>query len=76
MNWIGGEMKFIPAGVEMASPAHSMLVREEHPKKGKWPILVILSGITINSRKIHPEKAKLPIVLTVCGITIDSRDLH
>ena len=52
-----------------------MLVRELHPTKAPFPIVVTLFGILMLVRYLHPSKAPFPIVVTLFGILM-LRDSH
>ena len=44
-----------------------MAVREEHPEKAAWLIIVTECGIVMAVREEHPSKAPKPIVVTPCA---------
>jgi hypothetical protein len=42
--------------------------------KASSPILVTVSGITMEVRDLQPSKAELPILVTPSGITMEVRE--
>lgn len=47
-----------------------MFLREIHPSKALYPILVTESGMWMLMRELQPEKALTPILVTLSGISI------
>ena len=46
------------------------------PSKAPVPMLVTLSGITMETKALQPEKACLPILVTPSGIVTDVKPLQ
>ena len=50
--------------------------RLEQPRKEKFPMLVTLSGISIDFKPVHPLNAEFPIVIKLLGRFIELKSVQ